>query len=158
MAAAIGILVEDGLIRWDTLLHTILLRFKENHGEVGKMITIVDLLSHRSTVISPGTFLFQDYNEFSKGVKESKISITGHRKGCFEIPRSTPILVTLQLVSWLKSSRYGVWLLPEVQDHLERTTTMDVSNDPNFGKCHCVLENMEFYSVSPPRVSEREST
>ena len=88
-AAAIGILVEDGLIRWDTALHTILLRFKENHSEVGKLITIVDLLSHRFTVISPGTFFFQDYNEFSNGIKESKVAITGDRKGRFEIPIST---------------------------------------------------------------------
>ena len=44
-AAAIGIPLEDGLMRWNTPLHKILLRFKENHGEVGKTITIVDLLS-----------------------------------------------------------------------------------------------------------------
>ena len=61
--AAIGILVEDGLMRWDTPIHTILPAFGENHGEIGKMITIVDLLSHRSGMISPDTFFFQDYNE-----------------------------------------------------------------------------------------------
>ena len=95
-AAAIGILVEDGLMRWDTPVHTILPEFGKNHGEVGKMITIVDLLSHRSGMISPDTFFFQDYNEIllQKG-QEVKTFNYANVKGRSEIPMSTTILVML---------------------------------------------------------------
>lgn len=62
-AAAIGILVEDGKMDWDTPLNTLLPGFGEAHGPIGSMMNIVDLLSHRTGIVSPDSFYFQDHNE-----------------------------------------------------------------------------------------------
>ena len=55
-AAAIGVLVEERKLHWDTPVHTIIPEFGKGHGSIGEMITIVDLLSHRSRIASPDTF------------------------------------------------------------------------------------------------------
>ena len=158
-AAAIGILVEDGLMRWDTPVYTILPGFGKNHGEVGKMITIVDLLSHRSGMISPDTFFFQDYNEIllRKG-QEVKTFNYGKQKGAFRdsyVYNNFGYAVAGLVIEELSGMEFGSYLKTKVFDplHLVRTTTSDVSNDPNVGKCYCVLENREFYAVPSPKVN-----
>ena len=156
-AAAIGILVEDGLIRWDTPVHTIL------PGEVGKMITITDLLSPRSGMVSPDTFFFQDYNEvlLQKG-QEVKTFNYGRQKGVFRdsyIYNNYAYAVAGLVVEELSGMEFGTYLKTKIFDplHLERTTTSDVSNDPNVGKCYCVLENRELYPVPLPKVSTEKA-
>ena len=67
-------------MRWDTPIHTILPGFGKNHGEVGKLITIVDLLSHRSGMISPDTFFFLILLQEGQGVKAWNY---GKPKGAF---------------------------------------------------------------------------
>lgn len=162
-AAAIGILVEDGLMRWDTPVHTILPGFGKNHGEVGKMINIVDLLSHRSGMISPDTFFFQDYNEIllQKG-QEVKTFNYGRQKGAFRdsyVYNNFGYAIAGLVVEELSGMEFGSYLKTKVFDplHLERTTTSDVSNDPNIGKCYCVLENRELYPVPSPKVSTEKA-
>ena len=59
-AAAVGMLVEDGLLQWDTPFREILPDFGEGLAEIGGMITCVDLLSHRTGMASPDTFFYQD--------------------------------------------------------------------------------------------------
>ncbi|KAK0516009.1 hypothetical protein JMJ35_002043 [Cladonia borealis] len=162
-AAAIGILVEDGLMRWDTPIHTILPGFGKNHGEVGKLITIVDLLSHRSGMISPDTFFFQDYNEIllQKG-QEVKTFNYGKPKGAFRdsyVYNNFGYAVAGLVVEELSGMEFGSYLKTKIFDplHLKRTTTSDVSNDWNIGKCYCVLENRELYPVPPPKVNTEKA-
>ena len=162
-AAAIGILVEDGLMRWDTPVHTILPGFGKNHGEVGKMITIVDLLSHRSGIISPDTFFFQDYNEIllQKG-QEVETFNYGKRKGAFRdssVYNNFGYAVAGLVVEELSGMKLRSYLKTKVFDplHLERNTTSDLSNDPNIGKCYCVLKNRELYPVPSPKVNKEKA-
>ena len=54
---------------------------------------------------------------------------------------------------------FGSYLKTKVFDplHLERTTASDLSNDPNIGKCYCVLENRELYPVPSPKVNREKA-
>ena len=158
-AAAIGILVEDGFIRWDTPVNTILPGFGENHGEVGKMITIVDLLSHRSGTTAPDTFFFQNYNEIllQKG-QEVKTFNYGKREGAFRdsyVYNNFGYAVVGLVVEELSGMEFGTYLKIRIFAPLRlvRTSTSDVSNDRNIGKCYCVLENRELYPVPSPEVN-----
>lgn len=162
-AAAIGILVEDGLMRWDTPIYTILPEFGKNHGEVGKMITIVDLLSHRSGMISPDTFCFQDYNEMllQKG-QEVKTFNYGKPKGAFRdsyVYNNFGYAVARLVVEELSGMEFGSYLKTKIFDPLllKRTTTSDVTNESNVGKCYCVLENRELFPVPPPKVNTEKA-
>ena len=162
-AAAIGILVEDGLMRWDTPVHTILPGFGKNHGEVGKMTTIVDLLSLCSGINFPDTFFFQDYNEIllQKG-QEVEIFNYGKQKGAFRdsyVYNHFGYAVAGLVVEELSGMEFGSDLKTMIFDplHLERTRTSDLSIDPNIGKCYCVLENRELYPVPSPKVNTEKA-
>lgn len=61
-AIAFGILIEDGKFQWDTPVYTVLDGFGRGHGKIGEIITVTDHLSHRTGIISPDTFFFQDHN------------------------------------------------------------------------------------------------
>ena len=159
-AAAIGILVEDGLMCWDTPIHTILPGFGKDHGEVGKMMTIVDLLSHRSGMISPDTFFFQDYNAIllQKG-QEVKTFNYSNRKGSFRdsyVYNNFGYAVAGLVVEELSGMEFGDYLTTKIFNSLclQRTTTSCMSDDDNIGKCYCVLENRELCPVPPPKVTK----
>lgn len=47
-AAAIGVLVEEGKLTWDTLVKDVLLSFKPRDEMLYNYLTITDILSHRS--------------------------------------------------------------------------------------------------------------
>jgi CubicO group peptidase (beta-lactamase class C family) len=47
-AAAVGALVEDGKLQWDSLVSDILPEFRHQDSEVREKATVVDLLSHKS--------------------------------------------------------------------------------------------------------------
>ncbi|KAL8823980.1 MAG: hypothetical protein Q9191_005398, partial [Dirinaria sp. TL-2023a] len=157
-AAAVGVLVEDGLLRWDTPVHTILPDFGKGHGEIGRKMTIVDLLSHRSGVISPDTFFFQDYNEvLLRRGQEIETFNYANQEGFFRasfIYSNFGYGVAGLVVEKLSGMEFGCYLRTKIFDplHLERTTTDDVSNDDNFGVSYCVLEDRELYPVPPPKV------
>ena len=162
-AAAIGILVEDGLMCWDTPIHTILPEFGKDHGEVGKMMTIVDLLSHRSGMISPDTFFFQDYNAvlLQKG-QEVKTFNYGNRKGSFRdsyVYNNFGYAVAGLVVEKLSGMKFGSYLTTKIFNPLclQRTTTSGMSDDDNIGKCYCVLENRELCPVPPPKVTKEKA-
>ena len=63
------------------------------------------------------------------------------------------------MIEELSGMEFGSHLETKVFDslHLERTTTSDVSNDHNIGKCYCVLENREPYPVPSPKVNTEKA-
>ena len=50
---------------------------------------------------------------------------------------------------------FGSYLKTKMFDplRLKRTTTSDITNEFNVGKCYCVLENRELFPVAPPKVN-----
>ncbi|XXH04704.1 hypothetical protein Hte_011126 [Hypoxylon texense] len=54
VAAAIGQLVDDGKLSWDSPVHTVLPAFRHDDPFVAKSLTIADILSHRSGLSGVG--------------------------------------------------------------------------------------------------------
>lgn len=52
-AAAIGILVEDGRLSWNTLVRDVLPAFNSSVSQMNEQLTVLDLLSHRSGLAGP---------------------------------------------------------------------------------------------------------
>lgn len=157
-AAAIGILVEEGATQWDMPVQEALPAFGDGHGEIGRMITIADLLSHRSGIASPDTFFFQDNNELLLEKHDAiKAFNYGKQRGGFRdsyIYNNFGYAVIALLIETLSGQEFGTFLRHRILDmlHLERTTTADVSNDANAGRCYCVLEDQSLCRVPGPRV------
>lgn len=157
-AAAIGILVEEGVTQWNTPIQEILPAFGDGHGEIGRMITITDLLSHRSGIASPDTFFFQDDNELLLEKHDAIRTFNyGKQRGGFRdsyIYNNFGYAVIALLIEKLSGQEFGTFLRHRILDllHLERTTTDDVSADANAGRCYCVLEDHSLCRVPGPRV------
>ena len=49
-------------MRWDTTVHSILPDFGKGQNATDSIITVTDLLAHRSGHVSPDTYFFQDDN------------------------------------------------------------------------------------------------
>ena len=157
-AAAIGILVEEGMTRWNMPVREMLPSFGDGHGKIGTMITIADLLSHRSGVASPDTFFFQDNNELLLDKHDAiKTFNYGKQRGAFRdsyIYNNFGYAVVALLIEKLSGQEFGAFLRHKILDllHLERTTTDDVSTDANVGRCYCVLQDHSLCRVPGPRV------
>lgn len=157
-AAAIGILVEDGITKWNMPVREILPSFGDGHGEIGRMITIADLLAHRSGIASPDTFFFQDNNELLLEKHDAiKTFNYGKERGAFRdsyIYNNFGYAVVALLIEKLSGQEFGAFLRHSILDplHLERTTTDDVSTDANVGRCYCVLQDHSLCRVPGPRV------
>lgn len=157
-AAAIGILVEEGMTHWNMPVREMLPSFGDGHGKIGTMITIADLLSHRSGVASPDTFFFQDNNELLLDKHDAiKTFNYGKQRGAFRdsyIYNNFGYAVIALLIEKLSGQEFGAFLRHKILDllHLERTTTDDVSTDANVGRCYCVLQDHSLCRVPGPRV------
>ncbi|CAF9904097.1 MAG: hypothetical protein ALECFALPRED_004843 [Alectoria fallacina] len=157
-AAAIGILVEEGVAQWNKPVQEVLPEFGDGHGDIGRMITIADLLSHRSGIASPDTFFFQDNNELLLEKHDAIRAFNyGKQRGGFRdsyIYNNFGYAVIALLIEKLSGQDFGTFLRHRILDllHLERTTTDDVSTDANAGRCYCVLEDHSFCRVPGPRV------
>ena len=157
-AVAVGILVEEGVTTWDMSVQGTLPAFGDGHGEIGRMITIADLLSHRSGIASPDTFFFQDNNELLLEKHDAIRTFNyGKQRGGFRdsyIYNNFGYAVIALLVEKLSGQEFGTFLRHRVLDllHLERTTMDDVSTDANVGRCYCVLEDRSLCRVPGPRV------
>lgn len=157
-AAAMGILVEEGTAQWDMPVQEVLPKFGDGHGEVGRMITISDLLSHRSGIASPDAYFFQDNNELLLGKHDAvKAFNYGKQRGRFRdsyIYNNIGYAVIAILIEELSALEFGAFLKCRIFDPLglERTTTDNVSTDANTGRSYCVLEDQSLYRVPGPRV------
>ena len=157
-AAAAGVLVEEGLAQWNMPVQEVLSDFGDGHGEVGRMISIADLLSHRSGIASPDTFFFQDNNELLlKKYDAIKAFNYGKQRGGFRdsyIYNNFGYAVIALLIEKLSGLEYGTFLKDRIFDPLglKRTTTDNVSTDANAGRSYCVLEDRSLCRVPGPRV------
>ena len=157
-AAAMGMLVDEGMAQWDTPVQEVLPDFGEGHGEIGRMITIADLLAHRSGIASPDTFFFQDNNELLLEKHDAIRAFNyGKQRGGFRdsyIYNNFGYAVIALLIERLSGSEFGIFLKNRIFDplDLERTTTDNVSTDANTGRCYCVLENQSLCRVPGPKV------
>lgn len=157
-AAAVGTIVEAGMAQWDMSVQEILPKFGDGHGEIGRMITIADLLSHRSGIASPDTFFFQDNNELLLEKHDAVGAFNyGKQRGRFRdsyIYNNFGYAVIALLIEKLSGLKFGAFLKNRIFDPLglERTTTDNVSADANAGRCYCVLENRSLCRVPGPRV------
>lgn len=157
-AAATGILVEEGLTQWNMPVRKVLPAFGDGHGEIGRMITIVDLLSHRSGIASPDTFFFQNNNELLLEKHDAIRAFNyGKQRGGFRdsyIYNNFGYAVVALLIEELSGQEFGTFLRHKILDqlNLKRTTTDDISSDANVGKCYCVLEDHSLCRVPGPRV------
>ena len=157
-AAVTGTLVEEGLTQWNMPVREVLPTFGEGHGEIGRMITIVDLLSHRSGIASPDTYFFQNNNELLLEKHDAIRAFNyGKQRGGFRdsyIYNNFGYAVITLLIEELSGQEFGTLLRHKILDqlHLKRTTTDDISSDSNVGKCYCVLEDYSLCRVPGPRV------
>ena len=157
-AAAIGILVEEGMAQWGMSIQGVLPNFGDGHGEVGRMITIADLLSHRSGIASPDTFFFQDNNELLLEKHDAIRAFNyGKQRGGFRdsyIYNNFGYAVIALLIEKLSGLEFGTFLKLRIFDLLDlrRTTTDNVSTDANAARCYCVLEDHSLCRVPGPRV------
>ncbi len=157
-AAAIGILVEEGRAQWNMPIQEVLPDFGDGHGEIGRMITVADLLSHRSGIASPDTFFFQDNNELLLQKHDAiKTFNYGKQRGGFRdsyIYNNFGYGVIALLIEKLSGLAFGTFLKHRMFDLLDlrRTTTDDVSSDGNAGKCYCVLKDRSLCEVQGPKV------
>ncbi|MCJ1281120.1 hypothetical protein MMC26_000438 [Xylographa opegraphella] len=157
-AAAIGILVEDGRLQWDTPVHTILPCFAEGHGPLQEALTITDLLSHRSGIISPDTFFLQDNNTLLLNKHEAIRTFNyGKEKEGFRdsfLYSNFSYAVAGLVIEHLSGQEYGTFLQENffAPLGLHRTTTEDISKDTNIGKSYSVLEDRSFWPVPGPKV------
>ncbi len=157
-AAAIGILVEEGMTQWNTPIQRILPAFGDGHGEIGRMITIADLLSHRSGIASPDTFFFQDNNELLLEKHDAIRTFNyGKQRGGFRdsyIYNNFGYAVIALLIEKLSGQGFSAFLRHRILNplHLERTTMDNVSTDANAGRSYCVLEDHSLCRVPGPRV------
>ena len=157
-AAATGVLVEEGLTQWNKPVRELLPAFGDGHGEIGKMITIIDLLSHRSGIASPDTFFFQNNNELLLEKHDTIRAFNyGKQRGGFRdsyIYNNFGYAVVALLIEELSGQEFGTFLRHKILDqlNLKRTTTDDISSDANVGKCYCVLEDHSLCRVPGPRV------
>ena len=157
-AAAMGILVEEGKAQWNMPVQEVIHDFGDGHGEIGRMITIADLLSHRSGIASPDTFFFQDNNELLLDKHDAiKAFNYGKQKGGFRdsyIYNNFGYAVIALLIEYLSGLAFGTFLKHRIFDPLDlkRTTTDNVSTDENTGRCYCVLEDRSLCRVQGPRV------
>lgn len=157
-AAAIGILVEEGITQWNKPIRDSLPEFGDGHGEIGRMITIADLLSHRSGIASPDAFFFQDHNELLLEKHDAIRTFNyGKQRGVFRdsyIYNNFGYAVIALLIEKLSGQEFGTFLKHKILDplHLERTTTDNVSTDANVSRCYCILQDHSFCRVPGPRV------
>lgn len=89
IAAAIGKLIDDGKLSWDTPIHTVLPAFDHYDPDVAKSLTIADILSHRSGLSGLGamSLAFQGDGDMLLP-KSSLFSLINH------FPVSAPIRST----------------------------------------------------------------
>ncbi len=64
-ALAVGVLVEEGKLDWDTKLTDVLPDFKHEATEVQEKATIVDFMSHRTGLASQVQFWMQEFGRMS---------------------------------------------------------------------------------------------
>ena len=157
-AAAMGILVEEGMAQWNMPVQKVLPSFGDGHGEIGKVIAIADLLSHHSRIASPDTFFFQDNNELLLEKHDTIRAFNyGKQRGGFRdsyIYNNFGYAVIALLIENLSGLEFGAFLKYRIFDQLDlvRTTTDDISNDENAARCYCVLKDHSLCRIPGPRV------
>ena len=157
-AAAVGILVHERKMKWDTPVQSILPDFGKGHRDVGGMITMVDLMSHSTGFMSPDSFFVQDDNVLLLA-KEEAVPTFNYSRRLDSFRRSYSynnfaFAVAGLAIESLAKQDLGKFLKDRIFDplRLNRTSTDAPGGDDNYAKSYVVLDDRTPFRIPEPKI------
>ncbi|KAL8832600.1 MAG: hypothetical protein Q9191_000169 [Dirinaria sp. TL-2023a] len=146
-ASAIGMLVHEGLLKWDTPIRDILPNFKSKNSTVEENLTIVDLLSHRSG-LARSNYWWQGAERALLLEKQellpfySKLEKTGSFRGDWAYS-NWGYAVAGEVIERLSGMSFGAYVSKNVLEplQLKNTTMQAVNANSNWAKPYAALDD-----------------
>jgi CubicO group peptidase (beta-lactamase class C family) len=133
-AAAVGLLVEDGKFTWETPIKDLLLGYRQRNETIAPLITVTDLLAHRTGLNSPAALWSQ-----------------GENKGYLPRTEILPIFSSAPSVQEFRASfkycNYAYWVVDEIIQQQTGQSWGTLLNDRLIEPLHL---NRTFVKATPP--------
>lgn len=158
-AAAVGILVDEEKLRWNTPLRQIFPEFRQRNKEIQDTINIADLLAHRSGLSTPNALWSQGGNKVylrnqdilplfaeSQSVKDFRASFFYCNIGFWVID---------EVIHKITNQSFGTFLEDRIFSPLSMNRTFIKATEepvPNFAKAYMPLTDGTFVEIPPPAV------
>lgn len=155
-AAGLGLLVDEGKIRWDDIVSEILPEFHHPNDEIRKQATLVDILSHRTGLASKMSVWMGDHSrmlvEPSDFIKTTTTLEPTAEIGASFLPNNWLYGIAAEILERYGQQSFGSFIENKLFKPLSlpRMRVRRIDNDDNYAKAYMYDADAPFNVLRPP--------